>query len=80
MSLNSEAWVALREGQGRKLASVRWNPLIPFILRIEYGEGDGLGARQEGSYLGKRREGVEFHDGVHPPIRPESPSGSRLIS
>jgi hypothetical protein len=43
-------------------------------------EGDGLGARQEVGHLGKRREGVELHDGFHPPIMPESQPGFRLIA
>jgi hypothetical protein len=30
--------------------------------------------------LGKGREGVERHDGLHPPIMPEPQPGFRLIS
>lgn len=77
---NDQPFMGLGEGQILKRDQARLNPLITIILGTEHRKRDGLGPRQEVFQLRKGRQRMESHDGVHPPIMPETQPGFRLTS
>lgn len=73
-----EAFLRPGECQGTQTWQGRLKSLVTFIFGTEQGEGDWLGRRQKRFQVGKSRQRIERHDGVHPPTMPQPQLGFRL--
>ena len=77
---DDNAFVRLGERQVFKGDEDPLNPLITLILGAQHREGDRLGPRQEIFQLLNSLEGLNIHEGFHPPIMNDLHPDFRLIS